>query len=124
MSILVNLALALTLLQQPRRQARVPGGGAGDAPIHAVASFDAVFKTSSKKFVEIQVPSGDILRMYITRDTKFVKDGRPVAVGAFHDGDKVLAEAERDQRMNLLAVRIEAAAAKPAPDTAAKPEKH
>jgi hypothetical protein len=26
--------------------------------------------------------------------------------------------------MNLLAVRIEAAAAKPAPDTAAKPEKH
>jgi len=93
-----------------RQQAGAPGA---NQPIEAVASFDGVFKTASKKFVEVEVPGGDILRMYITRGTKFVRAGQPVAASTFHDGDRVLAEAERDQRMNLLAVRIEAVEPKP-----------
>ena len=101
--------LALTLLQQPRRQQQRQAGGNIDAAIEAVASFDGVFKNVSKKFVEVQVSSGDTMRMYITRSTKFVRDGHPVQASAFHDGDKVNAEAERDARMNLIAVKIEAA---------------
>ncbi len=102
-----TLVLALTLLQQPRRQRVPPGGGLSDVPLNAVATFDGVFKTASKKFVEIQLPTGDTMRMYITKDTKFVKDGKTVASKAFEDGDKVTAEAERDARMNMLAVKIQ-----------------
>jgi hypothetical protein len=45
--------------------------------------------------------------MYITGKTKFLLDGKTVKPSAFHDGDKVLADATRDARMNLLAVKIE-----------------
>ncbi len=104
-----TVLLALTLLQQPRRQQQRQAGGNVDAAIEAVASFDGVFKNASKKVVEVQVSSGDTMRMYITRSTKFIQDGHPVQASAFHDGDKVNAEAERDARMNLIAVKIEAA---------------
>jgi len=73
----------------------------------AVASFDGVFKAIEKGFVEIQVDSGDVMRMYLTHSTKFIRDGKPARAADFHEGDKVTAEATRDARMNLLAVRIE-----------------
>ena len=73
----------------------------------AVATFEGVFKTSNKKFVEVQVESGDIMRMYLTHGTKFVKEGKPAHAADFHDGDKVTVDAERDVRMNLLAVKVE-----------------
>jgi hypothetical protein len=77
----------------------------------AIATFDGVFKTANKKFVEIQVESGDIMRMYLTHGTKFVKDGKSVHAGDFQDGDNVTVDAERDVRMNLLAVKVESAKA-------------
>jgi hypothetical protein len=88
-------ALLLALLQVP----------------NAIATFDGVFKTANKKFLEIQVESGDTMRMYLTHGTKFVKDGKAVHSSDFHDGDKVTVDAERDVRMNLLAVKVETAKA-------------
>lgn len=74
----------------------------------AVATFDGVFKSADKKFLEIQVDdSGDVMRMYITRTTKFIRDGKTVKPSDFHDGDKVTADATRDARLNLLAVKVE-----------------
>ncbi len=72
-----------------------------------VATFDGVFKSSDKKFVNVQVESGETMRMYLTRSTKFVLNGKPAHVGDFHEGDKVTVDAERDARMNLLAVKVE-----------------
>lgn len=72
-----------------------------------VATFDGVFKSADKKYVNVQVESGENMRMYLTRSTKFVLNGKTVRVTDFHDGDKVTVDAERDARMNLLAVKIE-----------------
>jgi len=94
MTFLATLTLLVSLLQV------VP---------NAIATFDGVFKSATGKFVEVQVESGETMRMYITRGTRFVKDGRPVKASEFHDGDKVTVDAERDARMNMLAVRVEAA---------------
>lgn len=115
------LVLGLTLSAQYHPGGRgYPSGGTGIGPVpDAVASFDGVFKTADKKFVEIQVDSGDIMRMYITGKTKFIRDGKPAKAADFHDGDKVVADATRDARLNLLAVRIENAKPedrKPEPD--------
>lgn len=75
---------------------------------NAVATFDGVFKTSNKKFVEVQVEGGETLRMYITRGTKFIRGGKRAKATAFHEGDAVTVDAERDLLMNLLAVKVEA----------------
>jgi hypothetical protein len=109
--LLAAASLAVTLAAQ------YPGRGrAGSAPggvnnsgqvIDAVATVDGVFKTADKKFVEIQVESGDIMRMYITGKTKFIRDGKAVKSSDFHDGDPVTADASRDVRMNMIAVKIE-----------------
>ena len=115
--IVLPLALALSLSAQ-MRPPRVPGGTNIGPVVDAVASFDGVFKSADKKFVEIQVESGDIMRMYITHNTKFVLDGKNVKPTAFHDGDKLLADATRDARMNMLAVKIE----NKKPDDAKKPD--
>jgi hypothetical protein len=106
------LAIALPLCAQYYPSGRggrgVGPGGTGIGPVvEAVASFDGVFKTADKKFVEIQVESGDVMRMYVTRTTKFILDGKEVKPTAFHDGDKVIADATRDSHLNLLAVRVE-----------------
>ncbi len=93
MPLLTTLALALALFQAP-----VP---------NAIATFDGVFKNYNRKFVEMQVESGETMRMYVTRGTKFVRDGKAAHATDFHDGEKVTVDAERDLRMNLLAVRVE-----------------
>ena len=76
---------------------------------NAVATFDGVFKSGNGKFLEVQVESGDTMRMYLTHSTKFVKDGKPVKAAAFHEGDKITVDAERDIRMNMVALKVEAA---------------
>jgi hypothetical protein len=91
MTFFSSILLVLALLQVPQ----------------AIATFDGVFKSSNGKFVEIQMESGDIMRMYLTHGTKFVKDGKPAKARDFHDGDKVTVDAERDVRLNLLAVKVE-----------------
>jgi hypothetical protein len=104
----ITLLLALaTFVCAQTRPYRLPSGTNIGPVVDAVASFDGVFKSADKKFVEIQVESGDVMRMYITHGTKFILDGKNVKPTAFHDGDKVLADATRDARMNLLAVKIE-----------------
>jgi hypothetical protein len=107
LKLILPLAAAVALSAQvyPSRIGR--GDNVGSAVVNAVASFEGVFKSADKKFVEIQVESGEVMRMYITHGTKFVLDGKNVKPSAFHDGDKVIAEATRDARMNLLAVKIE-----------------
>ena len=104
------LAFALTARAQyyPGRGGRSgTAGGAGIGPvIDAVATIDGVFKTADKKFVEVQVESGDIMRMYITGKTKFIREGKAVKSSEFHDGEKVTADATRDARLNMLAVKI------------------
>jgi hypothetical protein len=119
----VCLVASLTLAAQvyPGRGGYGRGGNNNNVtPVpDAVATFDGIFKSADKKFLEIQVDdSGDIMRMYITRTTKFVRDGKTVKVSDFHDGDKVVAEATRDARLNLLAVKVEIKPpdAKPAPE--------
>jgi hypothetical protein len=93
MSWLATLALTLALLQFP----------AG-----AIATFSGVFKSADKKYVVVAVENGETMRMYITRATKFIRAGKPAHASDFADGDNVDVDAERDVRMNLLAVRIEA----------------
>ncbi len=121
----LSLALGVSLSAQvyPGGPARRGGRGGTDNnavnPVTAaVASFDGVFKSADRKFLEIQVESGDIMRMYITRGTRFVRDGKVVKASDFHDGDKVSADATRDVRLNLLAVKVEIRKAedKPAAD--------
>jgi hypothetical protein len=104
----LTLALPLAAQYYPGVGRSIPRGGSPVGPVlDAVATVDGVFKSADKKFVEVQVESGDIMRMYITRSTKFIRDGKPVKPSEFHDGDKVTADASRDARMNMLAVRIE-----------------
>jgi hypothetical protein len=107
--VLIALFCCIPMCAQMSRGGR-SGIGRGDGinpVVDAVASFDGVFKSADKKFVEIQMESGDVMRMYLTRSTKFVIDGKPVKASAFHDGDKVTADATRDARLNMLAVKIE-----------------
>ena len=80
---------------------------------NAVATFDGVFKDSNGKLIEVQMESGENLRMYLTRGTKFVRDGKPTKAATFHEGDKVTVDAERDVRFNLLAVKLEAVKKEP-----------
>jgi hypothetical protein len=101
-------------------QRRVPQQGRGSGGVtgeltSAVASFNGVFKSADKKYLEIQVESGDTMRMFLTRNTKFIRDGKAVKASDFHDGDKVTAEASRDLRMNLLAVKVELQTTAPPP---------
>ena len=81
---------------------------------NAVATFDGTFKVSNGKFIEVQMESGETLRMYLTRATKFIRDGKPTKAATFHEGDKVTIDAERDVRFNLLAVKLEAVKSEPA----------
>jgi hypothetical protein len=76
---------------------------------NAIATFEGTFKTATGKHLEIQVDSGETMRMYLTHGTKFVKDGKAAHAKDFHDGEKVTVDAERDVRMNLLAVKVETA---------------
>ena len=126
MKLFLLLAVALTASAQyypgPGRVGGRSGaaGGAGlGSVIDAVATVDGVFKTADKKFVEVQVESGDIMRLYITGKTKFIRDGKAVKSSEFHDGEKVTADATRDARLNMLAVKIELVK----PDEKAKDEK-
>lgn len=99
MTFLAHLAVALLLLQF----------NPATPDTEAIATFAGVFKSADKKFVTVEVEGGQTMRMYITRSTRFVRNGMAVKVSEFHEGDKVNVDASRDARLNLIAVRIEAA---------------
>jgi hypothetical protein len=52
--------------------------------------------------------------MFVLGSTKFIRDGKTVKAEDFHIGDQVAVDAERDVRMNLVALRVEAVMQAPA----------
>ena len=98
MSLLTSIAVLIALLQVP-------------APIPA--TFNGVFRSIESGYLVIEVENGSSMRMFTTRSTKFVREGKPAKASDFHDGDAVSVDAQRDARMNMVAVRVEAVRAKP-----------
>jgi hypothetical protein len=115
-----SIFLTLTLLQYPYPTRRLPPGAnipdTRNAVTDAVATFEGKFKSADKKYVTIEVEEGQTMRMYITGATKFFRDDKQVKASDFHPDEHVTAEASRDLRMNLLAVRV--TATKPRPKAA------
>ena len=77
-------------------------------PTGIPASFSGTFKTADHGRIVVEVEGGETMRMYVTHSTKYFRDGKPAKLGDFQNGDHVNVDAERDVRMNLLAVRVEA----------------
>lgn len=78
----------------------------------AIATFQGEFKSADKKYVVVAVDEGESMRMFITRATRFLRDGKPARAADFHAGERVTVDAQRDLRMNMLAVRVEARTSK------------
>jgi len=72
----------------------------------AVASFTGTFKSADKKYLFIDLEDGNTMRMFITGATKFFRDDKPAKVSDFHQGDSVAVDVSRDNRLNMLAVRV------------------
>lgn len=110
MNIFCSTLFAVALLAQFQRT----------PPITNVpATFTGVFKMAEHGRIEVDVEDGETMRMYVTHSTKYIRDGKPAKLSEFHNGDRVTVDAERDVRMNLVAVRMElkppGKPAKPAP---------
>ncbi len=109
---------------QPRTATAVPANGLPEA----IATVNGTFKSADKKFITVQVEDDQLMRMYITGSTKFIRDGKLAKASEFELGEPVIVDTTRDARMNLLAVRIELikpatkAPATEAPATTAKPD--
>lgn len=84
-------------------------------PAPIPATFTGVFRSIESGRLVIEVESGESMRMFMTRSTKFIRDGKSVKAADFHDGDPVTVDAERDARMNMVAVKVEALKPKPTP---------
>jgi hypothetical protein len=110
MSYLAGLVMALALTQYiPRQRAPVqPNVNTQGADTDAVATFKGTFKSANKKYLMITVEDGNVMQMYITHTTKFIRDGEPAKASDFQSDEPVTVEASRDARLNLLAVRVEA----------------
>ena len=93
MNLVASIAVLFALLQIPPS---VP------------ATFSGIYRGIESGRVVIEVESGQNMRMFTTSSTKFIRDGKPSKASQFHDGDPVTVDAERDARMNLVALRVEA----------------
>lgn len=83
-------------------------------PKQVPATFTGTFQgIESGGHLVVEVEGGHQLRMFVLGSTKFIRDGKTVKASAFHEGDPVSVDAERDARMNLVALRVEKT--KPAP---------
>jgi hypothetical protein len=103
MNLLASVAILALLLQSP--------------PIPSIpATFTGVFRGTESGRIVIEVENGQSMRMFVTGSTKFIRDGKPSKSSQFHDGDAVSVDAERDARMNLVALRVEAVPPKPKPN--------
>jgi hypothetical protein len=105
MNLLAPLAVLFALMQSP-----------------PPATFEGVFKAFESGHVVIEVEQGQPLRMFVTSSTKYIRDGKKSKASEFHDGDPVEVDAERDLRMNLVALRIEAIKPKPPEPPGDKPD--
>jgi len=84
------------------------------APKQIPATFTGVFRgIESGGHLVLEVEGGHQMRMFVIGSTKFIRDGKTVKASEFHEGDPVSVDAERDVRMNLIALRVEKT--KPAP---------
>jgi hypothetical protein len=84
------------------------------APKQIPATFTGTFEgIVSGGHLVLEVEGGHQLRMFVIGSTKFIRDGKTVKSDDFHIGDPVSVDAERDVRMNLVALKVEAV--KPAP---------
>jgi hypothetical protein len=101
MNALYAILFALALLLQEPQPTGIP------------ASFSGTFKMAEHGRIVVEVENGETMRMYITHSTKFFRDGKPAKLSDFQNGDHVNVDAERDVRMNLLAVRVEAVKSPP-----------
>lgn len=72
------------------------------------ATFNGLYRGMESGRLVIEVDNGQNVRMFVTGSTKFIRDGKRSKASEFHDGDAVAVDAERDIRMNLVAVRVEA----------------
>jgi hypothetical protein len=77
-------------------------------PTSAPATFSGVFRGSESGHIVVELENGQSMRMFVTGSTKFIRDGKPSHASAFHDGDPISVDAKRDDRMNLVALRVEA----------------
>ena len=91
MNLLASVAVLFALLQVPS----------------APATFTGVYRGVESGHVIIEVGPDRNMRMFVTGSTKFIRDGKKSKASEFHDGDSVTVDAERDMRMNLVALRIE-----------------
>lgn len=96
MNALYALVFSLTLLLQQPQPTGIP------------ATFAGTFKMAEHGRIIIEVENGETMRMYVTHSTKYFREGKPAKLSEFQNGDKVTVDAERDVRMNLIAVRVEA----------------
>ncbi len=121
MTCLAVLVMALALTQYiPRQRAPVqPNVDTQGAETAAVASFKGTFKSVNKKYLMITLEDGNVMQMYVTHATKFIRDGQLAKATDFESDEPVTVEASRDARLNLLAVRVEAVKT---PKTDRKPE--
>ena len=92
MNLLVSVAVLFALLQ---------------APPSVPATFTGVYRGMESGRVIIEMGPDQNMRMFVTGSTKFIRDGKKSKASEFHDGDAVTVDAERDMRMNLVALRVE-----------------
>ena len=122
MAIVATVTVAFLLqypYPQPRQRTPAPSNATirGGANTEAVATFTGVFKAIEKNHLLIGMENGESMRMYITGSTKFIRDGKSAHAKDFHVDEPVTVDADRDLRMNLLAVRVEATPPPKPPDT-------
>jgi len=96
MNALYAILFALALLLQEPQPTGIP------------ATFSGTFKMAEHGRIVVEVENGETMRMYVTHSTKYFRDGKPAKLSDFQNGDHVNVDAERDVRMNLIAVRVEA----------------
>jgi hypothetical protein len=78
------------------------------APKQIPATFTGTFRgIVDGGHLLLEVEGGQQLRMFVIGSTKFILDGKKVESSEFHNGDPVSVDAERDVRMNLVALRVE-----------------
>lgn len=124
---MITLVLSAVLLAQypyPRPTGPINPRDPLSAPSNtdAVATFKGTFKSADKKFLFIDVEEGNTMRMYITGATKFFRDDKQVKATDFHQGDPVSVDVSRDNRLNMLAVRV--TAVPPTPEKKAPEAEH
>jgi hypothetical protein len=112
MPTLPGLIVVLALAQyypQPRVRVPVqPNVNPQGTEIGAVATFNGAFKSATKKYLMITLEDGNVMQIYTSHTTKFIRDGQPAKVSDFQSDENVTVEASRDAQLNLLAVRVEA----------------